>query len=284
FVQTMGAANAVRILEVFDELAALPDQAIRDLLTRSTVKTGLFKRRMIHVARRFGALKKWADFSNVSLQKLITSFENTPIYEEGLKEVFTKDLDADGLIQVLSKIRSREITLQIVETGGNATPIARVGIERVSMKTDLIPPERMRAVLVESAKARLLSETGNFVCTNCWDYMEMIQIKNLPEKPKCPRCGSHAIGLLKVEEEKALPLIEKKGQKLAAAEEKLKVQALETAELLAKYGKAAAVALSARKIRPADAASVLEKEPKLTDRFFELVLEAERKALSKRFR
>ncbi|MEM2968919.1 MAG: DEAD/DEAH box helicase [Candidatus Bathyarchaeia archaeon] len=284
FVQTMSAANAVRILEVFNELSALPDQAIRDLLTRSTVKTGLFKRRMIHVARRFGALKKWADFSNVSLQKLITSFENTPIYEEGLKEVFTKDLDADGLIQVLSKIRSREITLQIVDTGGNATPIARVGIERVSMKTDLIPPERMRAVLVESAKARLLSETGNFVCTNCWDYMEMIQIKNLPEKPKCPRCGSHAIGLLKVEEEKALPLIEKKGQKLAAAEEKLKVQALETAELLAKYGKAAAVALSARKIRPADAASVLEKEPKLTDRFFELVLEAERKALSKRFR
>ncbi|MEM4144159.1 MAG: DEAD/DEAH box helicase [Candidatus Bathyarchaeia archaeon] len=284
FVQTMGAANAVRILEVFDELTALPEQAIRDLLTRSTVKTGLFKRRMIHVARRFGALKKWADFSNVSLQKLITSFENTPIYDEGLKEVFTKDLDADGLIHVLNKIQSREITLQIVETGGNATPIARVGIERVSMKTDLIPPERMRAVLVESAKARLLSETGNFVCTNCWNYMEMIQIKNLPEKPKCPRCGSQAIGLLKVEEEKVLPLIEKKGQRLTAAEEKLKAQALETAELLAKYGKAAAVALSARKVRPTDVASVLEKEPKLSNRFYELILEAERKALSKRFR
>ncbi|MGB9915514.1 MAG: DEAD/DEAH box helicase [Candidatus Bathyarchaeales archaeon] len=284
FVQTMGAANAVRILEVFDELTALPEQAIRDLLTRSTVKTGLFKRRMIHVARRFGALKKWADFSNVSLQKLITSFENTPIYDEGLKEVFTKDLDADWLIHVLNKIQSREITLQIVETGGNATPIARVGIERVSMKTDLIPPERMRAVLVESAKARLLSETGNFVCTNCWNYMEMIQIKNLPEKPKCPRCGSQAIGLLKVEEEKVLPLIEKKGQRLTAAEEKLKAQALETAELLAKYGKAAAVALSARKVRPTDVASVLEKEPKLSNRFYELILEAERKALSKRFR
>ena len=116
---------------------------------------------MIHVARRFGALKKWADFSNVSLQKVITSFEGTPIYEEGLKEVFTKDLDAERLVQVLQKIREGEIQLQKVETGGNATPIARVGIERVSMKTDLIPPERMRAVLVESAKARLLNETAN---------------------------------------------------------------------------------------------------------------------------
>jgi ATP-dependent Lhr-like helicase len=284
FVQTMGAANAARILEVFDELQSMPEQTVKDTLTRSTVKTGLFKRRVIHVARRFGALKKWADFSNVSLQKIITSFQDTPIYEEGLKEVFTKDLDADGLVDVLRKVREGEIQLQVLDTGGNATPVARVGIERVSMKTDLIPPERMRAVLVESAKARLLNETDNFICTNCWDYMEMIRIKDLPDKPRCPRCGSSAIGLLKVDEDKALALIEKKGQKLAMAEEKLKAGALQTAQLIAKYGKAAAVALSARKVRSSDVAGVLEKEPKLSDRFYELVLEAERKTLSNRFR
>ena len=284
FVQTIGAANAVRIIEVFDELRKMPEQLVKDTLTKSTVKTGLFKRRVIHVARRFGALKKWADFSNVSLQKVISSFEGTPIYEEGLKEVFTKDLDAENLVHVLRKIRDGEIQLQALETEGNATPVARVGIERVSMKTDLIPPERMRAVLVESAKARLLSETSNFICTNCWNYLEMIHIKDLPDKPKCPRCGSQALGLLKVEEEKALPLIEKKDQKLAQAEEKLKAQALQTSQLIAKYGKAAAVALSARKIQPRDVAGILEKETKLTDRFYELVLEAERKTLSRRFR
>ena len=256
---------------------------MKDTLTKSTVKTGLFKRRVIHVARRFGALKKWADFSNVSLQKLVTSFEDTPIYEEGLKEVFTKDLDPEKLVEVLRKIRDGEIKLQVLETGGNATPVARVGIERVSMKTDLIPPERMRAVLVESAKARLLSETGNFICTNCWEYMEMIRIKDLPDKPKCPHCGSQVLGLLKVEEEKALPLVEKKGQKLTKAEEKLQMQAVQTGQLISKYGKAAAVALSARKVQPSEVSDILEKEPKLTDKFYELVLEAERKALSKRF-
>ena len=283
FVQTMGAANAERILEVFAELRDMPEKAVKDMLTKSTVKTGLFKRRVIHVARRFGALKKWADFSNVSLQKLVTSFEDTPIYEEGLKEVFTKDLDAENLIHVLSRIRQGEIELRVVETGGYATPVARVGIERVSMKTDLIPPERMRAVLVESAKARLLNETGNFICTNCWSYSEMVRVNDLPDKPKCPRCGSNAIGLLKVEEEKVLPLVDKKGERLAKAEERLRVQAVETAELIARYGKAAAVALSARKVQPKEIALVLEKEPKLSDRFYELVLEAERKALSKRF-
>jgi ATP-dependent Lhr-like helicase len=136
---------------------------------------------------------------------------------------------------------------------------------------------------VESAKARLLNETDTFVCTNCWDYLEMIRVKDLPEHPKCPRCGSQAIGLLKVDEETALPLVEKKGQKLAKAEEKLQAHAVETARLIAKYGKTAIVALSARRVHCSDIAGVLEKEAKLTDKFYELVLEAERKALSRRF-
>jgi len=283
FIQTMGAANAEQIVALLNEMGSMGEQAIRDSLTRATVKTGLFKRRMIHVARRFGALEKWADFSSVSLQRLLKSFEGTPIFEEALKEVFTKDLDLERLIHVLGNIRDGEIQVEKVETGGNATPVARVGIERVSMKTDLIPPERMRAVLIESAKARLLNETCNFVCTNCWGYMDMIRVKDLPAKPKCPKCGSTALGLLKVEEERIMPLVEKKGEKLTKSEEKLRRQALQTANLLAKYGKAAAVALCARKVQPSDIKEVLEKESALNDRFYELVLEAERKAISKRF-
>jgi ATP-dependent Lhr-like helicase len=283
FVQTMGAANADQIVKLFSEMQALSEQALRDTLTMATVKTGLFKRRMIHVARRFGALKKWADFSSVSLQKLVKSFEETPIYEEALKEVFTKDLDLEKLVYLIGKMREGEIQVQKVETGGNATPIARVGIERISMKTDLIPPERMRAVLIESVKARLLNETSSYLCTNCWNYMEMIRTKDLPEKPKCPRCGSSAIGLLRVEEEKALPIIEKEGGRLTKNEEKLHNRALQTAQLIEKYGKTAAVALCARKAQPSDVKEILQKEPKLSDRFYELVLEAERKAMSKGF-
>jgi ATP-dependent Lhr-like helicase len=284
FVQTMGSMTAERLVEVLKEIQYMNEQAILDTLKQSTVKTGLFKRRVIQVARRFGALKKWADFGSVSIQKIITSFEGTPIYEEGLKEVFSKDVDGDGLVKVLGRLRDGLVRLQVVDTGGNPTPVARVGIERVSMKTDLIPPEQMRIVLVESAKARLLNETGNFVCTACWDYMESIRIKDLPDKPKCPRCGSLEIGMLKIEEEKALPLIEKKGEKLAKNEEKMKVHAKQTAELIQKYGKAAAVALSARRVSAVEIQAVLEKEPKLSDKFYELVLEAERKVLSKHFR
>jgi ATP-dependent Lhr-like helicase len=284
FVQTGGIISAERLIGVVEEMKDFSERAIRETLVFSTVKTGLFKRRVIQVARRFGALKKWADFSNVSLQKLISSFEGTPIYEEGLKEVLSKDLDADGLVLVLGCLKDGYVCLQEVKTGGNATPIARAGLERVSMKTDLIPPEQMRAVLIESAKARLLNETGNFVCTFCWDWMAMIRIKDLPDKPKCPRCGSYEIGMLKVEEEKALPLVEKRGEHLAKGEERMRLAAKQSAELIKTYGKSAAIVLCGRKLSTSDALSVLNKESKLTDRFYELILEAERKSLSRRFK
>jgi hypothetical protein len=60
-------------------------------------------------------------------------------------------------------------------------------------------------------------------------------------------------------------------------------RALQTAQLTTKYGKPAVVALCARRVRPSDVNGVLEKEPRLTDRFYELILEAERKAVSRRF-
>jgi hypothetical protein len=70
--------------------------------------------------------------------------------------------------------------------------------------------------------------------------------------------------LLKVEEEKVYSLIDKKGEKLAKAEERLRDQAVETARLIGKHGKVAAVAFGARRVQPADVAKILEKEPKLT--------------------
>ncbi len=283
FIQTMGEVNAETIIKVFSDLKNATEDFIKEELTRAVIKTGIFKRRMIHVARRFGAIQKWVDFGSVSLRNLIKSFEGTVIYEEALKEVFTKDLDLKNLLNVFRMIRHGEIEIVRVETDGEATPIARVGIERVSMKTDLIPPEKMRRILIESAKVRLLNETRTFVCTECWRYIEMIAMKDLPDRPTCPRCGSLNLGLLRIEEDKAYSLIEKRGEKLTRSEEQLKREAVETAKLISKYGKVAAIALSGKKLKLSDVKKILSKENRLNDRFFELIIEAEREALKRRF-
>ncbi len=283
FLQTMGVANADYIVSLFEEMKKWPDSVVQDKLTKAAVKTGIFKRRMVHVARRFGAIKKWVDLSRISLRSLMKSFEGTVIYDEALKEIFTKDLDPQHTIQVLNGIRNGEFEVRKVETQGVVTPIARLGLERASMKTDIISPERMRLILIESAKARLLNEVRTFVCTNCWDYVEMIRMRDLPNKPECPKCGSTALGVLQQEEDEAGSLVEKKGERLTKIEQKWHEWALETAQLMSKYGKPAAVALSGKRLKSYDVDEIFREERELTDRFYELVIEAEKKALKRRF-
>jgi len=283
FIQTMGAANADSIISLFNEMKQMPESPIRDMLTKATVKTGIFKRRMVHVARRFGALKKWVDFSTISLRKLMKSFEGTAIFEEALKETFTKDLDLEHTIRVLDEVRRGEVEVRKLETHGVVTPIARVGIERVSMKTDLIPPERMKLILVESAKARLLNEVRTFCCVGCLGYLETVRVKDLPDEPRCPKCGSFALGVLAEEENVVQSILDKGGEKLTEKERRLWKIAQETAKLVAEFGKSAAVAFAGRKLKISDVEDVLREERELTDRFFELVIESERKALKRRF-
>jgi ATP-dependent Lhr-like helicase len=283
FIKTTREIKAQTIIKKVIELSNLSPNNIEKTLTKACVKTGIFKRRMIHVARRFGALKKHVDFSNISLHNLVKSFENTIIYEEALKEVFNKDIDLKHLIKVFNEIKNGYIELVEVITSEEPTPIAKVGIEKVGMKTDLIPTEKMRSLLLESIKARLLFENRTFICTNCWDYTEVIGIKDLPDNPKCPKCGSLKLGLLKVDEEKTFALVDKKEGRLTKKEKELKIQAIKTSNIIAIHGKSAVLALTGRRLRINDAKKILSKENKLTNEFYELIMEAEKKALKRQF-
>ena len=284
FVQTGGQVNADRIVSLLSELSQLSDLAVRDLLTKSAVRTGIFKRRLVHVARRFGALQRWVDFSRVSLSRLMKSLEGTAIYDEALKEVFTKDLSLKRLVRILSEVRNSEVHVVKLDIEGNASPIARAGIERASMKTDLIQPERMKRILIESTRARLLNEVRTFICCSCWDYLEMLCVKDLPEHPVCPRCSSRRLGVLRVGEKQVLPLVDKnEEEKLTKAETKIKTWAAKTASLVDRFGLPAVVALCGRRLKVGDAEQVLKKEKTLSDGFFELMIEAEKNALKRRF-
>jgi len=286
-MHTRGELSASDVAGLIAEASRMDPEAVRDAVRRAVVRTGIFKRRLIHVAQRFGALEKWADLSSVSMKSLVKSFEGTAIYEEALKEVFTFDLDVEHLLQVLSAIRSGGIeVLELQKPMGEITPIAYLGVERMSMKTDVIPPERLRRILVEATRARLLSEARVLVCTSCWGYVATVRAKDLPDHPTCPRCGSRALGVLNEDEDVVCQMAEKaaEGASLTRKERWLMDKALETARLVEQYGKPAFVALCGKGLGVRDAKWVLGQEARLTERFYERVMEAERRSLMARFR
>jgi len=256
---------------------------VREMISKASMKTGLFKRRMVHVARRFGAISRWVDFSNVSLRQLMKSFEGTVILDEALKETLEKDLDILNTIKILEEIRDGSAKIVVLKTKRKATPVARIGIERISRKTDLIPPEKMKRILLESARVRILNEVKTFLCISCREFVEMIRVKDLPEKFACTKCGSMAVAVLNESEEELAKIIAKRGRGLSAKERGVVEMGEETARLMEKYGRVAAYVLSGRRLTVEDAHAILRREKKVSDRLFELIIEGEKTALRRRF-
>ncbi len=279
-LQTMGAIDAEDVQKVLQRMA---DTDIAELAVVASKRTGLFKRRLVHVARRFGAISKWTDFSSITLRQLAKSFEGTVIMDEAVRETSEKDMDVPHTQEVLKAIAAKNIAVMTVKASGEATPIARIGLERISRKADIIPTEKMNQILVGSAKARILNEVKTLVCTNCWKYVEMRRVKDMPATLECPECGSKLVAALGVADEDVKKLIAKNGTRLSEREKDLVSRAEDTAKLVDEYGRLAVYALAGRRIMPEVAGDILRKYRKPTNGFFEALMDAEREALKERF-
>ncbi|MEM3521842.1 MAG: hypothetical protein QXD78_02205, partial [Candidatus Bathyarchaeia archaeon] len=279
-IQTTDLANSEEIIKA---LKSLSEINIVELAKKASIRTGLFKRRMIHVARRFGAISKWVDFNSISLKQLMESFEGTAILDEAIKETLEKDLDIPNTEKVLKKIANGEIKIVKIDNKGKPTPITEIGLERISMKTDLIPPEKMKRILLESTKARILNEVRSFVCTSCWKYVTMLRIKDLPKDFKCPVCNSKAIGISNETKEEVEKLVQKKGKALSSKEESLMDDIKESAKLFENYGNIVAYIMAGRKLSIEDVKYVLRDHKEISDELFEAIMEAEKEALKRKF-
>ena len=278
-VQTSGAANAAKVGQVLQQLAKMD---INALLVESSKKTGLFKRRLVHVARRFGAITRWVENGSINLRQLMRSFEGTVIMEEAYKETMEKDLDVSNTVSVLQQLGS-SIELTVAPRAAEASPIARIGIERISRKTDLIPPEKMKRILLESAKVRILNESRTLVCPLCLGYACIQRVKDMPTDFSCPKCKKGRLGITAEIPEFFERIEKKKGRNLSQSEEQTIDDLKASAALLGKYGKVAAYVLAGRRVGPGEAKVVLRRTSKVSDRLYEAIMEAERKVLRRRF-
>ncbi|MCP8311573.1 MAG: DEAD/DEAH box helicase [Candidatus Methylarchaceae archaeon HK02M1] len=276
--------DKVRSEDVVLMMRDLAHEDIRKVAAQAFIRTGLFKRRFLHVAKKFGAISKDADLSDVSLSNMMKGFEGTVVFDEAIKTTLSNDADIEQTVHILNKIESGDIEVVIIEDE-SLTPIGRIGIEEIGRMTDLIPPKRMRRILIESARTRLINETRTFVCTDCWGYADVLKVQDLPDSISCPKCGSLKIGLIDETLEKILTLCDKilSNSKLNNKERVLIKRALKSAELISDYGLAAIMVLVVRGMSMSDAKALLIKESKVSDKFIELVLEAERRGLKRRF-
>lgn len=82
---------------LIDMLKKITTNDIENLLSFGLESFGMFKWRLLHVARRFGVIKKEVDLTTFELDNLTRQLRDTVVFEEAKKELFHKDYDLSTL-------------------------------------------------------------------------------------------------------------------------------------------------------------------------------------------
>jgi ATP-dependent Lhr-like helicase len=271
---------------VADILTGIDPAGTERLVTSALERTGLFKRRLLHVAKRFGVIEKDADLSEVGMSQLMEGMRGSVIWKEAMKEVLYKDLDVEGTVAAIQGIRNGKYNVKVMEQSLPLSPISRTGVKELSWKTDLVPADRLRRLLIESGKARLLNEARVAVCSNCFRYVETMRAKRFMDTVRCPECGSTKIGILGEDPMEVAQMAAEKAE-MDRVSERFKgmfKSAVESGELIGRYGLPAALAQVSKGLSKPMMITLATSEVKDLDYFVDRILAEERAALKSRFR
>src|SRR5256712_2796851 len=180
--QSIPAERVVEILKPEDPDALEP--LLRVVLRNSAYLRWAF----VHVAKKFGALRREVDWEAVSIPRLLKAFENTPLFEEVLNRIFWERMDLPRTAEVLRKIKAGEIAVEI-------TKLSNVGRAGLEGSLRLVAPQKADHATLMAVKARLEKETAQMLCMNCRSTWRAI-VAELPPEIKCPTCrGAVVAGL-----------------------------------------------------------------------------------------
>ena len=274
-------ASPAMVLSVIEELHKLD---LRVATEKAVERSGIFKRRLIHAGKKCGAIAKDADYASVSISGIIEALRDTPVYEEAMSVIFHDDFDLAGASDVVEKIHAGAIEVKLVEYEA-LTPIARIGVEEISRRGEIVSPERLRALLKQSTRARINETFLVVVCTNCWNFLELRKVVDLEGLDRCPACGKAAVGLSTDSYENVFSLAMKARSRsdLRGSKQKLVESLRKSAELRAEYGHAVDILVAGRGIRITDASALAAKMRKEGTDVIELAIEGEREALRRRY-
>jgi len=264
-----------------EEVAALlrgtEPEYVGPILEKTLKNTSLFTWRMVHVARKFGALRRDVDRQMVSLKRVLGIFVDGPIGQEAMREVFFDRLDVDRAKEVLQSVGTGEIAILTSQP-------SPIGSEGRRGGRDVTSPERADGAVIDLLKDRIMNDRVILFCVSCKKWKSLRMVKNVPEVPECPICGSRMVAALKPWEEEEIKVVRKPEESKTAEDRRRTKRVYRNANLVLTYGKTAAVTLASRGLGPETAARLMRNLRQDEEDFYRDILKAEREyARTKRF-
>jgi len=259
------------------ELTSLKPEDLEKILEVCLSQTNLFLWRFWNNAKRFGIVSKDADYKLSYVKTLLRSFKDTPVYKETFREIFVEDLAVEEAKKVVESVNIGSLNVEVVSNLEKPSTLALPMLDKIAPH-DLLRPVKEGEEVLELLKRRLNNKTVRLICLFKGDWETLRRIENLPEKIKCPFCGSTLIAMVSEEDKDAGKIVKKKLKKLKLTkeEEKKWLELWKASSLIQTYGKKAAIALAAKGVGPTKAAKILSGGYKTEEKFYMEILKAER--------
>ncbi|WP_455449053.1 DEAD/DEAH box helicase [Natrinema thermotolerans] len=254
------------VLEVIEETDPDHVEAIVELGLKNSDALAF---RLAQVSAKFGALKRWQGSGRLSNDRLLAALEDTPMYEEAIREVFHEDLDIERASAVLERLQSGD--LELVTHRGH-TPIGKGG--RSSGGKELLAPENADASVIETVRERLQNDRVILLCTHCTEWKVKTKVKRVADQPECPECGSTRIASLNPWADEVVQAV--RAQEKDEEQQKMTERAFRAASLVQSHGKQAVIAMAARGVGPHNAAQIINKLREDEAEFYRDILSKER--------
>jgi len=263
-----------------DALFKTKPEDVEPLLELNLSNSRLFQWRFIHVAKRFGVIRKDAEYGQSWLSRIIDLYHRMPVWEETLREIKTDKLDVEVVKDFLKKIQKKEISVMFKE---GLSPMGKLGIIK---KTELIGPEKPELQVLDIFEKRLNEKKVRLVCLNCGDWTRTFKVEDLPEEIRCSNCKAKLIAVGRPNWTEMQRIIKKKlkGSPMTTEEMRRFDRLEKTSDLVIVYGPRAVKALAVRGIGPKTAIRVLRGMYDTEKDFVKALLNAERQFIrTKRF-
>ncbi|WP_327051824.1 DEAD/DEAH box helicase [Halomicrococcus gelatinilyticus] len=254
--------TVAEVLETTD-----PDH-VGPLIELSLKRSDTLKFTLAQVAAKFGALDRRQGDRRMGMGRLLDALEDTPMYDEAVREVFHDDLDVETASDVLRRIQDGDV--EVVTTGGH-TPVGTGGR---SSGRELLAPENADASVIETVRERIQEDEVILFCLHCQDYERTTAVKRVSDQPTCPECGSTRVAALNPWADEVVSAV--RADDKDDEQEKMTERAYRAASLVQSHGKQAVVALAARGVGPHNAARIIAKLREDEDDFYRDILAQER--------
>jgi len=238
-----------KFTDIKDILLKTKPETLWYLLNTILKNSTYIRWQLVHVARKFGAIKKDFDFKNIGAKKLFTIFENSLILDEAIDKIIWDRMDIENTQKILKEIQEEKIKIHIQ----GLSPISLAGLETIR---GLMVPQRADRSILMALKKRLEDTNIVLVCVNCNKSWSTV-VRRVDDKPKCPNCGAIKISVLGRRTKGLAKLLTKK-QKTKEEEKELR-RLHKNASLTLSYGKPAVLVLVGRGIGPDTASRILRK-------------------------